>query len=196
MVCCPHTSVPVAVSATALAPVPAPAPGLGRTLMALRRHLHDVRPALCSTHPPLLPLLFTRPPARPAAPARPRACVSAHLGICLPTFACACACVRQSDFAVELMEKHGIKPDLSTVVVVDEAGAHVRSTAALRVLLHCGSPYNILYYAFIWVPAPLRDLGYKAVAASRYQVFGKDETVCRRFTKDMRRRFLSPPSAA
>ena len=83
-----------------------------------------------------------------------------------------------------------IKSDLSTVVLVDEEGAHVRSTAALRVLRHCGRPWSLLYCC-VWVPAPVRDAGYNLVAALRYRVFGKSEDACRRMTKDMRRRFLS-----
>ena len=31
--------------------------------------------------------------------------------------------------------------DLSTMVLIDEAGVHVRSTAALRVLTRCGWKY-------------------------------------------------------
>ena len=40
----------------------------------------------------------------------------------------------QSEVGLALLEQHGMKADLSTVVLIDEAGAHVRSTAALRVL--------------------------------------------------------------
>ena len=75
-------------------------------------------------------------------------------------------------------------------MLIDERGSHVRSTAALRVLLHCGMPWSLLYI-FMLLPRVLRDLGYKMVAASRYTVFGKEEGACRRMTKDMRRRFLS-----
>ena len=42
----------------------------------------------------------------------------------------------QSEEGLALLEQHGMKADLSTVVLIDEAGAHVRSTAALRVLRH------------------------------------------------------------
>ena len=68
----------------------------------------------------------------------------------------------------------------------------MRSTAALRVLLRCGAPYSLLATAALnLVPRPLRDTGYKMVAAVRYRVFGEDDgSSCRRMTKAMRARFF------
>ena len=97
----------------------------------------------------------------------------------------------QSDYGKAALLKQGMTSDLSTMVLIDEDGAHVRSTAALRVLKRCGLPYSLLYRAAILLPRPLRDLGYKCVAAVRYRVFGQDDgTSCRRLTKTMRKRFL------
>ena len=97
----------------------------------------------------------------------------------------------QSEVGLALLEQHGMKADLSTVVLIDEAGAHVRSTAALRVLQKCGFPFNLVGHLAILLPRPLRDLGYKMVASVRYRVFGKDDgSSCRRMTKAMRARFL------
>ena len=96
----------------------------------------------------------------------------------------------QSPVGHKLLDLHHLEKNLDTVVLIDEQGAHVRSTAALRVLLYCGMPWSLLY-VFILLPRVARDCGYKMVAASRYRLFGKDEGVCRRMTKDMRRRFLS-----
>ena len=89
-----------------------------------------------------------------------------------------------------LLTKAGLPLDVSTVVLVDEAVVHTRSTAALRVLAHCGMPYSLLHAVAICLPRPLRDAGYKAVAAVRYKLFGKDDgTSCRRMTKAIRKRF-------
>ena len=97
----------------------------------------------------------------------------------------------QGQVGAQVLEKAGLPKDVSTVVLVDEAGVHTRSTAALRVLMRCGLPYALLYYLFILVPRPLRDLGYKGVAAVRYRVFGIDDgATCRRMTKATRDRFL------
>ena len=96
----------------------------------------------------------------------------------------------QGPTAAKLLAEAGLPLDVSTVVLLDGSGVHTRSTAALRVLARCGFPYSCLY-SLIWLPCPLRDLGYKAVAAVRYRVFGKDDgTACRRMTKAMRARFL------
>ena len=46
---------------------------------------------------------------------------------------------------------------------------------ATQVLRHCGVPYAMLHHVAIMLPRPLRDLGYKAVASMRYQLFGKDD---------------------
>ena len=64
--------------------------------------------------------------------------------------------------------------------------------------MRCGRAYAALHAALIWLPRPLRDLGYRIVAALRYRLFGKDEgETCRRMTRDMSRRFtVEMPSEA
>lgn len=96
----------------------------------------------------------------------------------------------QSEEGLSFLRAAGLPTDVSTVVLVDEEGAHTRSTAALRVLRHCGRRWAWMYHAFIWVPTPLRDLGYRAIAAARYRVFGRDEgETCRMMSKALRKRF-------
>ena len=97
----------------------------------------------------------------------------------------------QSAVGEAVLQKAGLPLDVSTVVYIDEAGVHTRSTAALRVLQRCGLPYAPLAHLLIWIPRPLRDAGYKMVAAVRYRVFGKDDGgACRRMTKAIKARFL------
>lgn len=100
----------------------------------------------------------------------------------------------QSEVGRSYLAAAGLPIDVSTVVLVDELGAHTRSTAALRTLTHCGAPYSSLAQLLTaLVPRPLRDLGYKTVAAVRYRVFGKDDgATCRRMTKALRARFQVP----
>ena len=96
----------------------------------------------------------------------------------------------QGPTGTALLTKHGLPLDVSTMVLIDEAGVHVRSTAALRVLRRCSAPYSWLGATAIWLPRPVRDLGYKTVAALRYRLFGKDDgSTCRRMTKAIRSRF-------
>ena len=87
----------------------------------------------------------------------------------------------------------GLPLDVSTVVLIDHEGVHTRSTAALRVLKGCSGGWAWMHTLFIWVPTPLRDLGYKLVARYRYLVFGKDDgETCRMMTKGLRARFKVP----
>ncbi len=66
-----------------------------------------------------------------------------------------------------------VQRDLDTVVLLEEGRMHVRSTAALRVARRLAWPWPLLYYAFILVPAPLRDLAYRVVARNRYRWWGR-----------------------
>jgi predicted DCC family thiol-disulfide oxidoreductase YuxK len=101
-------------------------------------------------------------------------------------------CALQSEAGRKILRARGLPLDVSTVVLIDECGAHVRSTAALRTLRLCGWPCRMLYASLIVLPAPVRDLGYRAVAAARYRLFGKDKgESCRRMSKELRGRFLS-----
>ena len=98
----------------------------------------------------------------------------------------------QSQIGQDYLRDHSLKTDLSTVVLIDEDGAHLRSTAVLRVLRSCGQPYSALAVLALWLPTPLRDLGYRLVASSRYRLFGMEEhAVCRRMTAKIRHRFLA-----
>ena len=98
----------------------------------------------------------------------------------------------QGEAGKELLKKHNLPLDVSTMVLIDEHDvAHVRSTAALKVISRCGFPYYLGAYAALALPRPLRDLGYKTVAAMRYRLFGKDDgTTCRFMSKAIRHRFL------
>ena len=102
----------------------------------------------------------------------------------------------QSDVGRAYLRRAGLPHDVSTIVLVDEAGVHVRSTAALRVLSRCSGLWPVFHAVLIWVPRPLRDMGYAAVAMARFRVFGKDEgESCRRMTAATRWRFAvdEPP---
>ncbi len=76
----------------------------------------------------------------------------------------------------------------SSVILIDGKGIHRRSTAALRVLRHMGLPWSLLY-AFIVVPAPLRDAVYDFIARNRYRWFGRSES-CMVPAKSVEDRFL------
>ena len=81
----------------------------------------------------------------------------------------------QSDLGRALLAGHGLDADaLDTFVVVDQAGAHARSDAVLRLALGLGAPW-----AWLWplraVPKRVRDWLYDRIARSRYRWFGRLE---------------------
>jgi predicted DCC family thiol-disulfide oxidoreductase YuxK len=77
-----------------------------------------------------------------------------------------------------------------TVVWFDDAGREfVRSAAVVRVLWSLGGLWWWIGWLLWLIPLPLRDLGYRIVAASRYRLFGKTES-CRLPTPAERTRFL------
>ena len=81
---------------------------------------------------------------------------------------------------------------LETVVVVERGptGERVllRSAAAFRVLELLDGPWRSLLI-LRWLPRPLTDLGYRALAAARYRIFGKRDA-CRLPAPAERARFL------
>ncbi|MDA0373146.1 MAG: DCC1-like thiol-disulfide oxidoreductase family protein [Planctomycetota bacterium] len=75
-----------------------------------------------------------------------------------------------------------------SVVVVDAAGVHVRSAAALRLASELRAPWSWLRVLAI-VPRPLRDLVYRLVARNRVRWFGSAD-VCAMLAPAERPRFL------
>lgn len=92
----------------------------------------------------------------------------------------------QGETGRRLLREHGLPHDLTTVVLVDEKGAHVRSTAVLRTLRRLRAPWSWLY-AFRIVPRPVRDAAYKVVA-SRRRRFGAAAEACALPTPALRAR--------
>lgn len=83
----------------------------------------------------------------------------------------------------------GIVRGLDTVVLLDGDQCHIRSSAVVRIFWNLGGSWSVLGTLLWLIPKPLRDLVYKAVARSRYRLFGQKET-CRLPTPDERARFL------
>jgi predicted DCC family thiol-disulfide oxidoreductase YuxK len=85
-----------------------------------------------------------------------------------------------------------IPSDMDTVVLLTRAPsgwrAHLRSDAAVEICARLPAPWRHLA-ALRWVPRPLRDLGYRAVAAVRYRIWGRVDA-CRLPAPDEAARFL------
>ncbi|AIE87357.1 thiol-disulfide oxidoreductase DCC family protein [Fimbriimonas ginsengisoli] len=95
----------------------------------------------------------------------------------------------QGDTAKQIVAEYANEEGLSTVVLVDDRGKHVRSSAALGVLRHLGGFYGFLGALGMVIPRPLRDWGYRLVAKNRYRWFGKKDS-CRLPTPAERALFL------
>ena len=101
----------------------------------------------------------------------------------------------QSHAGQNLLEQHGLNGlELSTMALIEQDEAHVRSQAALRSLKLLGAPWSI-FFALILIPAPLRDWVYNWVAGHRYEWFGRldscvvpDPGVADRFLDDLESR--------
>ena len=78
--------------------------------------------------------------------------------------------------------------DPSSIVLIDEAGVHTQSTAALRISRHLRAPWSWLY-ALLLIPRPLRDGVYRFIARHRYAWFGRRDA-CRVPTPELQSRFI------
>jgi len=107
----------------------------------------------------------------------------------------------QSETGKALAAEHGLvsataRPEpsddrvaIDSLILIEDGKAYTHSTGALRIARRLRAPWSWLY-AFIVVPAPLRDLGYRLFAKYRYRMFGrKDE--CMIPTPEVRARFLT-----
>jgi len=101
----------------------------------------------------------------------------------------------QSPIARQLLARHGLDPsDLDTVYVMADwtTGAErvlARSKAVLHALAQLGGPWLTVARVGALVPRPLADLVYRAVARSRYRIFGQYDR-CQIPPPEWRRRFL------
>lgn len=76
-----------------------------------------------------------------------------------------------------LLAQAGLRVEgLETLLLVDGERCWQHTGAILRVLGALGWPWRLAWAAWL-VPAPLRDMLYRAIARNRYRIFGKSE-VC------------------
>lgn len=94
----------------------------------------------------------------------------------------------QSEIGKQLLQKHDLSADLSTIVLIENNKVSLRSSAVLHIAKKMTFPWNILCF-FIIIPKPLRDICYNKIARRRYQWFGVKET-CEIPTLTVMSRFL------
>lgn len=94
----------------------------------------------------------------------------------------------QSDIGQELITKYNIPKDTDSVVLIQDDTYYIKSSAALRICKELKSFWKI-FYIFLIVPKPIRDIFYNILAKNRYKLFGKRDS-CMIPTKEQRERFL------
>lgn len=94
----------------------------------------------------------------------------------------------QGETAARLLSEHDCT-QLDSVVFWEHNQGVRYSTAVVRILLNLGWGWRILGCLLWLIPFPIRNLGYRIIAKSRYRIFGKKET-CRMPTPEERERFL------
>ena len=96
---------------------------------------------------------------------------------------------QQLDVGQQILIANGLDPSkLDTLVLYEDGKIYTRSTAALRIAKELSGGWR-LFYAFIVIPRPLRDVFYNLFARYRYKLFGKKEA-CRVPTAAERARFI------
>lgn len=89
----------------------------------------------------------------------------------------------------ELLKAGGLDNTKSdSFVLISDGKYYTRSTAALKVLKALGGRFSLLY-AFIIIPAFMRDGVYRLIAKNRYRFFGKRKE-CMSPTPELKSRFI------
>jgi predicted DCC family thiol-disulfide oxidoreductase YuxK len=98
----------------------------------------------------------------------------------------------QSEFARIELRRVGVAGKMQTlpdsIVLIDSAGVHIRSSAALRIAGGLRFPFSLLRWCVV-VPRPIRDAIYDLIARNRYRWWGRRD-ICMTPTPDVAARFL------
>ncbi|HLR71457.1 MAG TPA: thiol-disulfide oxidoreductase DCC family protein [Pseudogracilibacillus sp.] len=94
----------------------------------------------------------------------------------------------QSEIGEQLLKQYNVTTHIDSIVLIDKNRAYVKSSAALRICKHLRGIWK-LFYSFLIIPKPLRDIGYNLIAKYRYKWFGINHQ-CKIPTDEERSRFL------
>lgn len=94
----------------------------------------------------------------------------------------------QSSAGTRLLAAHGLAPEMSSIVLIENEAAYSGSTAVLRICTRLDGP---LRYAGVFqvVPRKIRDAVYNLIARRRYRWFGRRAS-CRIPAPEIKARFL------
>jgi predicted DCC family thiol-disulfide oxidoreductase YuxK len=94
----------------------------------------------------------------------------------------------QSDVGQRLLKDNEVPVELDSFIYLENEKVYFKSTAALKVCKNLKGFWK-LFYIFIIVPRPLRDMVYEFFARNRYKWFGKRDA-CMIPSPEQRKRFL------
>lgn len=79
----------------------------------------------------------------------------------------------QSPQAAALLAHFGLTREMTrSIVLIEDGQVYLRSTASLRIAARLPFPWRVAAVALV-MPAPLRDVGYRIVAAIRHRIAGR-----------------------
>ncbi len=81
----------------------------------------------------------------------------------------------QSAVGKRLQAQHQLPDSLDSFILIEDGKVFWESTAALRVARKLRMPWP-LFWGFRFLPAGLRDGGYRFIARNRYRWFGKKDS--------------------
>jgi predicted DCC family thiol-disulfide oxidoreductase YuxK len=78
----------------------------------------------------------------------------------------------QTPQATELLARFAITRERArSIILIEDGQIFLRSTATLRIAGRLPFPWR-LAAALLWIPVPIRDAGYRVVAAVRHRIAG------------------------
>ncbi|PFM80065.1 hypothetical protein COJ46_12125 [Bacillus sp. AFS077874] len=93
----------------------------------------------------------------------------------------------QSTFGEKLKKDHPELGSIDSIILVQNGKIKIESSAALSIAKNLEG-WPKFFYAFIIIPAIIRDYLYRLIARNRFKFFGKNES-CMFPSKEIRDRF-------
>lgn len=94
----------------------------------------------------------------------------------------------QSTMGLKLLKEHHVPEDVDSFILIEDNKYHEKSSAALRVCKNLTGIWK-LFFIFLLIPKPLRDIVYDVIAKNRYKWFGKKNS-CMIPSPEIRARFI------
>jgi predicted DCC family thiol-disulfide oxidoreductase YuxK len=97
----------------------------------------------------------------------------------------------QSESGRKFIQQHQIAipdNDYDSLILIKEGKVYKKSTAALKIARELSGLWPV-FYAFIIIPAAIRDIFYTLIARNRYRLFGKSDS-CRLPSPELSRKFI------